>query len=274
MTGSEFLTFLGAAIILAVTPGPDTFLTIRFGAQHFRAGLVYTAAITIGITVWAVFALTGIAALLQRFPEVRTGLTIVGGCYLVYLGAAALWGVRKEMRSASAGHTTASPALAETGQISVVPVVADSFAPEDARVEVPVSERNDSPEPASGTDDGAEADSPEQVALAVSGPAAALGTRSPNRVVFRTGLISSLTNPKTGIFFLALLPPFLPASPTLVDQGILVLTVAGCIIVYSVLLSAVADRIGRLLTTGSGPLVIDTIAGVVLVLLGISILVV
>ncbi len=86
-----------------------------------------------------------------------------------------------------------------------------------------------------------------------------------------TGVISSLTNPKTGLFFLALLPPFLPQSPSPIDHTLLVATVAGCILLYGALLSAVADRVGRSLTAGSGPIVIDAVAGVVLIVLGITV---
>lgn len=104
-------------------------------------------------------------------------------------------------------------------------------------------------------------------------PATAIGFDTPARVVFRTGIISSLTNPKTGLFFLALLPPFLPHAPSLTDHLLLLLTVAVCMFVYGVLLSLVARRVGRMLTRGRGPLVVDTVAGAMLVLLGVSIVV-
>jgi threonine/homoserine/homoserine lactone efflux protein len=91
-------------------------------------------------------------------------------------------------------------------------------------------------------------------------------------VVFRTGIISSLTNPKTGLFFLALLPPFLPASPGFVDHVLLLATVAACMFVYGVLLSVVARRVGRFLTKGRGPLVVDSVAGGMLILLGVSLI--
>lgn len=91
--------------------------------------------------------------------------------------------------------------------------------------------------------------------------------------VFRTGLISSLTNPKTGLFFLALLPPFLPASPGLLDQAVLVATVVGCMLVYGAGLSVVAGRVGRFLTGGAGPLIVDGVAGAILVVLGVSLIV-
>lgn len=206
MTGAEYLAFLGAAVILTLTPGPDTFLTLRFGARGLRAGIVYTAAVTIGIVAWAVLTLTGIAALLETYPGLRVGITLLGGSYLVYLGARAIVPVIRRRRAGLAAPPT----------------------------------------------------------LAVGA--------GPGGSVFGTGLISSLTNPKTGLFFLAMLPPFLPRSPDVLDRGLLVATVAGCIFVYGVGLSAVADRAGRLLSSGSGADAIDLVSGTILLALGVTII--
>ncbi|MHA7141935.1 LysE family translocator [Arthrobacter sp. Sr33] len=98
MTGAEYLSFLGASIILALTPGPDTFLMLKFGTHHVRTGLIYTAAVTLGVIVWAVLALTGVAVLLEQFPGVRTGLTWIGGSYLTYLGISALYQVKRSRK--------------------------------------------------------------------------------------------------------------------------------------------------------------------------------
>lgn len=243
MTGAEYLTFLGASIILALTPGPDTFLTLKFGTHHLRTGLIYTAAVTVGVIVWAMLALTGVAVLLEQFPGVRTGLTWVGGSYLIYLGISALNQVK---RSRKAG--TAAPALSTTSEL---PARYSEGIENDRR---------------------ATAGSSGDAITAVPGASTAGdGTGNTARSVFRTGVISSLTNPKTGLFFLALLPPFLPQSPSPIDHTLLVATVAGCILLYGALLSAVADQVGRLLTARSGPIVIDAVAGVVLIILGITV---
>ena len=247
MTGAEYVAFLGAVAILVLTPGPDTFLTLRFAAHRLRAGVVYSIAAALGTLVWAVLALTGVAALLQRFPEVRVVLTWAGGAFLVYLGAKALLHVRAVLRANGAGRETVA---AET-------------------VDAPVGVMT-----ASAAADSATAGSGTAVAVKTeAAPATAIGFDTPARVVFRTGIISSLTNPKTGLFFLALLPPFLPHAPSLTDHLLLLLTVAVCMFVYGVLLSLVARRVGRMLTRGRGPLVVDTVAGAMLVLLGVSIVV-
>lgn len=262
MTGAEYVAFLGAVAILVLTPGPDTFLTLRFAAHRLRAGVVYSIAAALGTLVWAVLALTGVAALLQRFPEVRVVLTWAGGAFLVYLGAKALLHVRAVLRANGAGRETVA---AETVDAPVGVMTASATAD---------SATADSATADSATADSATAGSGTAVAVKTeAAPATAIGFDTPARVVFRTGIISSLTNPKTGLFFLALLPPFLPHAPSLTDHLLLLLTVAVCMFVYGVLLSLVARRVGRMLTRGRGPLVVDTVAGAMLVLLGVSIVV-
>lgn len=204
MTGAEYLAFLSASIVLALTPGPDTFLTLRFGAGSVRQGLVYAGAVAVGIVIWVILALAGIATLLREFPAVLTALTIAGGLYLAYLGTSSL---------VAAVRTHRAPP-----------------APD-----VPLSTES---------------------------------RRSP----FRVGMISSLTNPKTALFFLALLPPFLPSSPSPVDYSILVVTAAGCVLVYSIILAIIAGRAGRLLLAGSGPKFMDAASGIILLGLGITVI--
>lgn len=269
MTGAEYVAFLGAVAILVLTPGPDTFLTLRFAAHRLRAGFVYSIAAALGTLVWAILALTGVAALLQRFPEVRVVLTWAGGAFLVYLGAKALLHVRAVLRASGAGRETVAAETADTTE----PVTIASVPTEAVRTAaVPT-------EPVAATRAAAE-DLPAEPGPVATGsgaaateaaPTTAIGFDTPARVVFRTGIISSLTNPKTGLFFLALLPPFLPHAPSLTDHLLMLLTVAACMGVYGVLLSLVARRVGRMLTRGRGPLVVDTVAGVMLVLLGVSI---
>lgn len=255
VTGAEYMAFVGACVILAVTPGPDTFLTLRFAAHSVRSGFVYTVAVALGVLVWAVLALTGVAALLQSFPEVRSGLTWIGGSYLVFLGVSALvqvYRARRRSTPAPVSVTVGAGASASVGS----PGLGSSAGPVGIGSSEESAVRRDHPEPAAGVDSG----EPRMRARSHS-------------AVFRTGMISSLTNPKTGLFFLALLPPFLPSAPSTVDHVILVATVVACMVVYGAGLSVVARRVGKLLTRGSGPLIVDGVAGSVLVILGVSLIV-
>ena len=74
MTGPEILTITGAAAALAVTPGPETILTIRLSSLRRKAGLVYALGTATGTVIWMVLALTGVSALLTvRSEERRVG---------------------------------------------------------------------------------------------------------------------------------------------------------------------------------------------------------
>ena len=62
---STFLAFLGVSVIVIVTPGPDTAITIRNTLFGGRGGGVFTAlGIASGQTIWAFATSLGIVALL------------------------------------------------------------------------------------------------------------------------------------------------------------------------------------------------------------------
>ena len=101
MTGAELITIAGAATVLAVTPGPETILTVRLSALRRKAGLIYSLGSATGMTIWMIAALTGISALLRTFPSALLALKIIGGLYLCLLGVlAARQALRRPPRSA------------------------------------------------------------------------------------------------------------------------------------------------------------------------------
>ena len=62
---AHFLAFLGVSIVVIVTPGPDTALTVRntvLGSR--RTGLLTALGVATGQAVWTLAAAAGIAALL------------------------------------------------------------------------------------------------------------------------------------------------------------------------------------------------------------------
>jgi threonine/homoserine/homoserine lactone efflux protein len=85
------LAFLGVAVLLIVTPGPDTALTIRNALfRGRRAGLLTAAGVGSGQAVWALGTAVGLAALLRASQPAFMVLRVVGAAYLVYLGVRAL----------------------------------------------------------------------------------------------------------------------------------------------------------------------------------------
>src|SRR5215217_6294769 len=88
---NELLAFVGVAIVVIVTPGQDTALTIRNTlAGGRRAGVRTASGVVCGQAVWALAASAGIAALLVASEPAFVAVKLVGAAYLVYLGGQAL----------------------------------------------------------------------------------------------------------------------------------------------------------------------------------------
>jgi threonine/homoserine/homoserine lactone efflux protein len=86
--GGELAPFLGVAVLVIVTPGPDTALTIRNTLLGGRtAGLATAAGVVMGQAVWALATSAGIAALLLASEPAFTAVRLAGAAYLVFLGA-------------------------------------------------------------------------------------------------------------------------------------------------------------------------------------------
>jgi threonine/homoserine/homoserine lactone efflux protein len=88
---SEFIAFLGVAVLVIVTPGPDTAVTIRATLLGGRMGGVMTAfGVISGQACWTLAASAGIAALLVASEPAFLAVKFAGAAYLVYLGVQAL----------------------------------------------------------------------------------------------------------------------------------------------------------------------------------------
>ncbi len=91
------LAFVGVAIVLTLTPGPDMALVLRNTVRGGRsAGFRTVAGIAVGLLGWATASALGVAAVLSASATVFTALKLAGAVYLVYLGVQALRSVRRE----------------------------------------------------------------------------------------------------------------------------------------------------------------------------------
>ena len=101
----ELAAFLGIAILVIVTPGQDTALTIRNTMLGGRAAGIGTAAgVAAGQACWTAAASIGLAALLVASEPVFVALKLAGAAYLVYLGLQALRrAIRPGTRAVGAG---------------------------------------------------------------------------------------------------------------------------------------------------------------------------
>jgi threonine/homoserine/homoserine lactone efflux protein len=113
---SEFAAFVAVAVLVIVTPGPDTAMTVRgtlLGGR--RAGVMTAFGVVSGQACWTVAASAGITALLVASEPAFVALKLLGAAYLVYLGvqavAAAIRGTAvHEVEAASGARLSARTA--------------------------------------------------------------------------------------------------------------------------------------------------------------------
>ncbi|WP_309132124.1 LysE family translocator [Brevibacterium sp.] len=238
MTGPELATIAGAATVLAVTPGPETILTVRLSALRRKAGLIYSLGSATGMTIWMIAALTGVSALLRAYPSALVVLKLVGGLYLCFLGLMAArqaLRIRAELR----------------GGISLGHEAARSEAIDDLVAE--------------------QVSSGEEVSETAAERAKTSWGQLRSLISYRRGLISSLSNPKAGLFFLAVMPTLVPASPTGTDYALLIAIVVGLLLAYQLVLALVAGYAAAALARRSTDFFIEAISAGVLIVMGITV---
>jgi threonine/homoserine/homoserine lactone efflux protein len=86
MTTSTFLVFVGAALLMALTPGPNMiYLISRSLCQGRAAGITSWLGVVVGFTVHMVCAAVGLTALFLAVPLGYELLKFAGALYLLWL---------------------------------------------------------------------------------------------------------------------------------------------------------------------------------------------
>jgi threonine/homoserine/homoserine lactone efflux protein len=97
--------FLGVSILVIITPGQDTALTIRNTLVGGRgSGILTAAGVASGQFIWTVATSAGLAALLVASEPVFTALKLAGAAYLIFLGAQALYAALRPRRDDAKGN--------------------------------------------------------------------------------------------------------------------------------------------------------------------------
>ncbi|HZV24987.1 MAG TPA: LysE family translocator [Acidothermaceae bacterium] len=114
---AHVLAFAGAALLLAMAPGPATATLLRQTIKYGRRrGAATVAGIESGVLFWAVTASAGLSALLAASTVAYDVLRIVGAIVLLGLGAQALFRSRKEQQNTQLdGGESGTPSLAGRG---------------------------------------------------------------------------------------------------------------------------------------------------------------
>src|SRR5579863_9988995 len=88
---ARFGAYLAVAMLLIVTPGPDTVLVTRNALQAGRYAASFTTlGIGAGSIIWGLASVFGIAVLLEESAVAFTVFKFVGAVYLGYLGLRSL----------------------------------------------------------------------------------------------------------------------------------------------------------------------------------------
>lgn len=89
---TDLAGFVALAIVVIVTPGPDTALTIRNTLVGGRpAGIATAVGVALGQATWSLATSVGVSALLVAAEPAFAALKLAGAAYLIYLGGQSLW---------------------------------------------------------------------------------------------------------------------------------------------------------------------------------------
>lgn len=112
---ATYLSFLVFVIVLAVAPGPDTFLTLRASVRGGRRHGLFTAlGIVTGCAIQGVLAATGLGAVITHAEPVFEAIRWAGVAYLTWLGFTALRAALGRDPSAWAVDGAAAPVRRRT----------------------------------------------------------------------------------------------------------------------------------------------------------------
>lgn len=103
----QLTTFTAVAAGMVTMPGADFAVVVRNALDSRRAGVATAVGVAGGLLVHTALAVAGLAAVLVAVPALFGAVQLLGGGYLLYLGARAL--------SAAFRHPAATPDAAADG---------------------------------------------------------------------------------------------------------------------------------------------------------------
>ncbi len=116
MSFSAWLGLLAICCLGAMSPGPSLAMVVRHTLGGGRAkGIVCAWAHSIGIGIYALVTLLGLAVLLKQAPLIFNGIAILGALYLAYMGVQALRSKGGMSQKLVAGQPTSALAAARDG---------------------------------------------------------------------------------------------------------------------------------------------------------------
>ncbi|MEU8781311.1 LysE family translocator [Streptomyces sp. NPDC048637] len=86
----QLIAFTGVAAGMVTMPGADFTVVVRNALDSRRAGVATAIGVAGGLLVHTALAVAGLAAVLVAVPALFSAVQLLGGVYLLYLGAGAL----------------------------------------------------------------------------------------------------------------------------------------------------------------------------------------
>jgi threonine/homoserine/homoserine lactone efflux protein len=228
MAAGSVVAFWAVALLLIMVPGADWAFVLGASLRG-RSVLPAVAGLVLGYTGITIVVAAGVGAVVGRSPALLAGLTVAGGCYLIWHGATTF----ARPAAASARIGSAAPGPAPPGPATRGSATRGSAA-------------------AGPATRGFAAVGPATRGSAAAGPAtrgsAAAATRPADtgRAVLARGMGVSALNPKGLLIFLALLPQFTNPGwswPLTAQLGLLGLVFAATCGVFYLGLGSAARKI-------------------------------
>lgn len=102
--------FMGASIVLALTPGPDILYVLTRGiTQGRKAALLAACGFNIGVIAHTLFAVVGLSAILRTSAVAYQCVKYAGAAYLIYIGIQTFRSRKQGFDTGSAKKDFASP---------------------------------------------------------------------------------------------------------------------------------------------------------------------
>lgn len=126
LTPDQFFAFLGAAILLTISPGPDNMMVLSLGMARGRAlGAAFGLGCALGCLSHTLLAVLGVSALIAASPVAFAALRIAGGLYLAWMG----WGAIRSRGGASPGTSAGAAAAGSARSLFLRGVMANAINP-------------------------------------------------------------------------------------------------------------------------------------------------
>ncbi|WP_428239542.1 LysE family translocator [Gynuella sp.] len=83
----DYFIYLGICIVATASPGPAIFLSIKNGAKYgFARAIIGVVGNVVAMLTLASVSAVGLGAVILASPFLYTGIKVIGGLYLIYLG--------------------------------------------------------------------------------------------------------------------------------------------------------------------------------------------